>query len=335
MLLKFMKQTSTNSFVTFKKYLVMILAILGFSMSQLVYSQTCNSCVLGYPDNSNLPKSAVVFNENEVLRAMDPSPSSCTVSPTVIKLWYNDEHAMALSVRQVNVKTSAGITTTNYPVSVYGGTPVCLTNPVFGATANSGDQSGNDVAAGGGRPLRPVLYLTDLTVNGSTSRIGDWQQGGIAFNPTSICGSWKSAVRTVDKTVSPEKVTVTPDADPAKNNWNIAGGEAPPAGTANEGYGTLVRWDVSSLGLIPGHVYRIQVIVHDGDQNKTGGDCGSMCTTTMIALPPDCSCVTASNNLLVNPSFENGTTGWSWNAANGNLSTGTGYIACGDRKSVV
>ena len=327
MLLKFMKQTSTKSGGTFKKYLVLILTVLSFSISHFVYAQTCNSCILGYPDNSNLPKSAVVFNENEVLRAMDPSPSSCTVSPTVIKLWYNDEHAMTLGVRQVNVKTSAGTTTTNFTVSPYGGTPVCLTTPLFGTTANTGDLAGNDVADGGGRPLRPVLYITDLTVNGSTSRIGDWQQGGVAYNPTSICGSWKAAVRTVDKTVSPVKITVTPDADPAKNDWNLAGGEAPPAGTANEGYGTLVRWDVSSLGLIPGHIYRIQVIVHDGDQNKVGGDCGSMCTTTMIAIPPDCSCVNAANNLLVNPSFENGTTGWSW--SNGTLTTGTGYIACG------
>ena len=327
MLLKFMKQKSTKSGGTFKKYLVLILTVLSFPISHFVYAQTCNSCILGYPDNSNLPKSAVVFNENEVLRAMDPSPSSCTVSPTVIKLWYNDEHAMTLGVRQVNVKTSAGTTTTNFTVSPYGGTPACLTTPLFGTTANTGDLAGNDVADGGGRPLRPVLYITDLTVNGSTSRIGDWQQGGVAYNPTSICGSWKAAVRTVDKTVSPVKITVTPDADPAKNDWNLAGGEAPPAGTANEGYGTLVRWDVSSLGLIPGHIYRIQVIVHDGDQNKTGGDCGTMCTTTMIAMPPDCSCVNAANNLLVNPSFENGTTGWSW--SNGTLTTGTGYIACG------
>ena len=308
-------------------YLMLVITSLLMVIANFSVAQTCNSCALGYPDNSNLPKSAVVFNENEVLRAMDPSPASCTVSPTVIKLWYSDEHAMTLGVRQVNVKTSAGTTTTNFTVSPYSGTPSCLTNPLFGTTANSGDLTGNDVADGGGRPLRPVLYITDLTVNGSTSRIGDWQQGGVAYNPTSICGSWKAAVRTVDKTVNPVKITVTPDADPTKNHWDLAGGEAPPAGTTDEGYGTLVRWDVSTLGLIPGHIYRIQVIVHDGDQNKVGGDCGSMCTTTMVATPPDCSCVNSAGNLLVNPSFENGTTGWSW--SNGTLTTGTGYVTCG------
>lgn len=42
---------------------------------------------------------------------------------------------------------------------------------------------------------------------------------------------------------------------------------------------------------------------------------------------PDCNCTTSSSNLLINGSFENGTTGWSWSG--GNLTTGTGYVACG------
>ncbi|MEP7236459.1 MAG: SdrD B-like domain-containing protein [Ferruginibacter sp.] len=46
-----------------------------------------------------------------------------------------------------------------------------------------------------------------------------------------------------------------------------------------------------------------------------------------FGLLPDCSCTTSSNNLLVNGSFENGTTGWSWSG--GTLTTGTGYVACG------
>jgi len=35
-----------------------------------------------------------------------------------------------------------------------------------------------------------------------------------------------------------------------------------------------VRWN---LVLIPGRSYRIQVLVHDGDQNKAGGDSGEAC----------------------------------------------------------
>lgn len=42
---------------------------------------------------------------------------------------------------------------------------------------------------------------------------------------------------------------------------------------------------------------------------------------------PDCNCTSSASNLLVNGSFESGTTGWSWSG--GSLTTGTGYIACG------
>ena len=31
-----------------------------------------------------------------------------------------------------------------------------------------------------------------------------------------------------------------------------------------------------------GHVYRVQFMVHDGDQNKVGGDCGEGCTKASI-----------------------------------------------------
>jgi hypothetical protein len=94
-------------------------------------------------------------------------------------------------------------------------------------------------------------------------------------------------VRTVDKTFNPTKITVTPDADPAKNHWNLgAGSDTPPGGfppLVDEGYGAECVWNVAALGLIPGHVYRAQFIVHDGDQNKVGGDCGEACTTIQYA----------------------------------------------------
>jgi hypothetical protein len=41
----------------------------------------------------------------------------------------------------------------------------------------------------------------------------------------------------------------------------------------NEGYGAELRFEV---GLVAGHSYRFQAIVHDGDQNK-GGDSGEAC----------------------------------------------------------
>ena len=48
---------------------------------------------------------------------------------------------------------------------------------------------------------------------------------------------------------------------------------------------------------------------------------------TVSTPPVDCSCVNSPSNLLTNPSFENGTTGWT--AVNGAFSTGSGYEVCG------
>lgn len=59
----------------------------------------------------------------------------------------------------------------------------------------------------------------------------------------------------------------------------------------------------------------------------TGG--GDENITYDFGMLPDCACTNSAGNLLTNASFENGTTGWSWNG--GTLTTGTGYIACGTK----
>jgi hypothetical protein len=35
-----------------------------------------------------------------------------------------------------------------------------------------------------------------------------------------------------------------------------------------------------------GHAYRVQFMVHDGDQNKVGGDVGQGCATVVIGNGP-------------------------------------------------
>src|SRR5439155_24047576 len=103
--------------------------------------------------------------------------------------------------------------------------------------------------------------------------------------PHRLCGTGKGAVRTVDETSATPAVTVTPDQDPAKNDWNLGGGDDPPGGSssyADQGYSAECIWYVDQLGLIPGHVYRMYFMLHDGDQNKTGGDAGQACTTVHI-----------------------------------------------------
>jgi hypothetical protein len=127
----------------------------------------------------------------------------------------------------------------------------------------------------------PAMFITDITAN-PNSLAGDWQFGGTGRPPDAVFGTWKAAVRTIDQTTG--TVTVTPDADPAKNNWNLDGGGPDPVPTptpANEGYGAECRWDMTnpSLGFIQGHTYRLYFMVHDGDQNKVGGDSGQACVT--------------------------------------------------------
>ena len=220
----------------------------------------------GYPSGST-GLASVEFNEDEVLRAIQPvggAPNG------VVRVFYNDEHAMTLGVRSVVVKTASGSTTMDFPVSALMSDPGSVTNAELGTTDLAGDESGLDQSL---RPMWPALFITDITSD-SQNRSGDWQQGGRPMAPTEVFGTWKAAVRTVDKTVTPNTITITPDQDPAKNNWSLGGGDTVPSGLSNEGYGAEARW---SVPLLASHSYRVQVIVHDGDQNKAGGDSGEAC----------------------------------------------------------
>jgi hypothetical protein len=47
-------------------------------------------------------------------------------------------------------------------------------------------------------------------------------------------------------------------------------------------------WDVKKLiangTFQKNHIYRLQFMIHDGDQNKSGGDVGQSCTTIIFRL---------------------------------------------------
>jgi hypothetical protein len=230
-----------------------------------------------------------------VLRFFDPTSVCLTQANDTIKLWYNDEHALTLGIRQVVVISGGVTTTTNYPVSAMGANPDHAAGPAVGTTALSGDQQGTDTNTctgdpNCGRPMWPALFVTDTTVDVSNPRAGDWQFGGVPNSPSDVFGTWKAAVRTVNKDTS--TITVTPDVDPATNNWNLGpGSDTPSVGFAaltNQGYGAEVRWSLANLRdrfgnpLVPGHVYRFEFMVHDGDQNKTGGDSGEACANGVI-----------------------------------------------------
>ncbi len=162
-----------------------------------------------------------------------------------------------------------------------GPTAQSVTSPQVGSQVQSGDQAGVDTS---GRPMFPALFITDITYNPPNPLAGDWQYGGTGIPPTFVSGTWKGAVRTVDHTTNPPTITVTPDGDPPVNNWNLGPGADPvPPGLTNQGYGAEIRWDISQLGLQPGHSYRLYFMVHDGDQNQSGGDSGQGCA--FITMP--------------------------------------------------
>jgi hypothetical protein len=211
---------------------------------------------------------AVVFNEGTVLEGIVPSGGAPLAT---ISVFYNDEHALTLGVRQVIVmEANGGTTMTDFPVSPLPSDPGMVVNPMLGTTMLTGDNSGLDVSL---RPMWPALFITDTTSN-PNSRVGDWQQGGVPVGPKAVFGSWKGAVRTVDKTTNPPTASITPDADPKPNHWNLAGGDPVPMGLMDLGFGAEARFEVPLQG---GHSYRLQVMVHDGDQRKVGGDSGEAC----------------------------------------------------------
>ena len=238
-------------------------------------------------------RTTAAFNESEVLTGFG-------LTTGVLHGWYTDEHAMTLGVDSIYVNNKNptpdafyGIfnNPADYAIAKMAGH---LTGPVPQKTAGYvgspfvpegriGTTSppvglGNAVDPAG-RPLRPGIYLTDLTVNGATSKIGDWQMGNNnPVAPTALYGTWKGAIITIDNTKTPSVTSLVNRADPAQNHKVVGpGGTNPPASAIDNGYSTDVQWTVSALGLIGGHSYRAQFIVHDGDQNKTGGDVGQAC----------------------------------------------------------
>jgi hypothetical protein len=217
----------------------------------------------GYPYASSNALTDILFNESPVLAAIVPSGGYPFAS---IQLFYNDEHAMTLGVHQTVINGAS----TDFPLSPLTKSPDIVDMPQTGTNLIIGQQAGVDPV---GRPMWPALFITDIT-NDTNDVSGDWQWGGAPVNPSYVAGTWKGAVRTVNAMGA----SITPDMDPMSNKQNYGNGHVAPAGTLTkaESYGTEVRWD---LRLQAGHNYRFQVMVHDGDQNKIGGDAGEACVT--------------------------------------------------------
>jgi hypothetical protein len=165
------------------------------------------------------------------------------------------------------------------------------------------------------RPVSPVMFLTDLTANGAGSKVGDFQSGGTPQLPSDLWGLWKSGVRNQSGTTNTTTIDFPNDTG-APTNVDSNGFLKPGglAGSPEEAsllapnplpsgakgiftndtskFAAEVVWNVDDLkdpgtngSLQEGHVYRVQFMTHDGDQNK-GGDAGEVCITVKIAGKP-------------------------------------------------
>jgi hypothetical protein len=264
-------------------------------------------CVLGYPDASNNPRSSVAFNESTVLVSAAVYGSGANQH---VGVFATDEHALTLGVDP----DPDGTPTTPYPGSVVNGG----TSPVDVGNVAAADPSG--------RPIFPSMFVTDIT-SSVNSRAGDWQQAGNnsgAVGPTRLFGAWKTATQS--------GTSITPGPDPAQNQWNLGAGADPvPSGVNSLGYGTEVVWNTNSLGLIPGHTYRLEVMVHDGDQNQSGGDVGEACVNVSLPAappPPDA-------NISIAPASSNGVVGTNQTfAGHVNVNGGGGYVSAADGTTI-
>ena len=223
-------------------------------VSVLSATGTLDSC--GYPATS--------FNESTILCGIYATGGG--KDPAQIQAFFNDEHAMTL-----------GCTATNYPVSAM---PATGTGAV--RYPQVGDPTCNDTTTPLPRPMRPTLFITDITYD-PNCMAGDQQAGGTAYDPIAVFGTWKT---TTPNTNTPLK------GDPAAMNyWTLGAGadpipasvstqcpctgakSCPGSGKNGKGYGMEVKYEA---GLISGHSYRLQIIGHDGDQTQ-GADAGEAC----------------------------------------------------------
>jgi hypothetical protein len=111
-----------------------------------------------------------------------------------------------------------------------------------------------------------------------------------------------------------------PSQNTTSTTWNLGTGSDNPIGTTfasmgSEGYGTEFRWNASGLtdyqgnALTTGQWYKIQVVEHDGDQNK-GGDSGEFCTLIKIPGPPDIKTDPTGGNSITGPNVDGHVKQW-------------------------
>jgi uncharacterized repeat protein (TIGR01451 family) len=284
---------------------VLLLVAFGASQSTTIAKSTPTGDSCGY----------TAFAESTVIRTTSQNDHNTNAGgQATFSIWYADEHGMTLGV---NPGVSPFPPVGSYPPQGIRTTAGSLHSPA-GVTVGSvdhpsvGDKTKFDAA---GHPDFPAVYLTDLTVNGATSKLGDWQSkpnanqadrvanAARAVTPSFVSGTWDIATGT---TTPPTIPTSGAGADPTAQNPNKIqpildmygpGADAPPtfANINDTQYVTEIRLHASDLvdnsgasptALIPGHLYRIQILDHDGDHGLDPGEACFQYTPPQSAASP-------------------------------------------------
>jgi hypothetical protein len=185
--------------------------------------------------------------EPDILWAINLNSSPASGNEQAIKAFYADEYALTLGVGAISAMTKQPADHVTKP--------------------NVGDLSKRDPNK---LPFAPSVFLTDTTTD-PNSNSGDAENGGSPVSPSDVFGSWKALGAN----------------DPNQPNAaDLAGGDPwPPSNgpTGDEGhdvsYTSEVIWKLSDLKLngqplTPGHTYRAEIVLHDGDSI---GDIGVAC----------------------------------------------------------
>lgn len=193
-------------------------------------------------------------SENDILWATIPGSGETVGSGGSIKAFYTDEWPITLG---------------SGSISPLNGNPGHIVNP------NVGNTNARDV---NNLPYFPSIFITDITSD-PNSTSGDAQNGGKGYPPSEIYGVWKALNVNAghDCRINPNQNFCNklnlggPDAFPSQSNLLKVSVPREPQTSAE------IIWNVDDLGLTQGHSYRVQIVVHDGDQNN--GDVGQACTT--------------------------------------------------------
>lgn len=253
---------------------------------------TTDTC--GYSGNTapgpTVPRASQKFDEIGIIVGQTVTSGGTPAAPLTVNVFYTDEHTLTLGSGTVTPWSAfylkPGSTTIrnaddagSNPAKVGATTADPNGTPHSTAALNTGTPGTTDI---GGRPVAPALFLSDRTTD-PTSKSGDWQNNGTAQKPNFVAGSWKSNGGA--DTTPANALNLGPHADAYTRNISTAQG--------NAAFASELRWDVSQLDVdsstsgtqrpLPGHTYRVQMIMHDGDHDA---DTGEACQDITIPKAP-------------------------------------------------